>query len=199
MLPRAFYVQPTLRVARELLGKTLVHRVGERRLAGRIVETEGYLGPLDAASHARGGPGGRAALMFGPAGRAYVYLIYGMYHCLNAVAERDGYPGAVLIRAVEPLDAAVGLRTNGPGLLCRAFEIDRACHGADLTSAGGDLVIEAAAGLPDAAVHMGERIGVTYAGSWARRPWRFWVATSPSVSRRTAGRCFDPSVYDDVL
>src|SRR5439155_36257 len=132
-LPLAFYARPTLLVAREMLGKILVHldENGLRR-SGRIVETEAYVGPHDAASHARSGPAGRAALMYGPAGVAYVYLIYGMHHCFNAVTEIEGYPGAVLVRAIEPLQNAD--RGGGPALVCRALHIDRTCHGNDLVT-----------------------------------------------------------------
>ena len=122
-----------------MLGKTLVHvgRDGVRR-SGRIVETEAYVGPDDLASHARVGPKGRATLMYGLAGVAYVYLVYGMHHCFNAVTEQEGYPGAVLVRAIEPLDSAE--RGNGPALVCRALNIDRTCNGVDLTSS--DLFLE---------------------------------------------------------
>ena len=128
-----------------MLGKTLVH-VGPDgvRRSGRIVETEAYVGPDDLASHARVGPKGRATLMYGLAGVAYVYLVYGMHHCFNAVTEQEGYPGAVLVRAIEPLDSAE--RGNGPALVCRALNIDRTCNGVDLTSA--DLFLELIAPRP---------------------------------------------------
>src|SRR5438874_6040752 len=132
-LARSFYARPTLVVARELLGKTLVHlkEDGVRR-SGRIVETEAYVGPDDLASHARVGARGRAKVMYGQAGVAYVYLVYGMHHCFNAVTEQDGYPGAVLVRAIEPRENAE--RGSGPALVCRALRIDRACNGLDLTT-----------------------------------------------------------------
>jgi len=129
---RSFYARPTLMVARELLGKTLVHNVEGRRLSGRIVETEAYIGPDDKASHARVGNRGRASVMYGPAGHAYVFLVYGMHHCFNTVTEAEGYPGAVLIRAIEPHDPTQ--RAAGPALVCRALHIDRACTGLDLTT-----------------------------------------------------------------
>ena len=192
-LARAFYARPTLVVARELLGTILVH-VGDDgiRRSGRIVETEAYVGPDDAASHARSGPSKRGALMYAKAGVAYVYLIYGMYHCFNAVTEADGYPGAVLVRAIEPLDNAA--RGNGPGLVCQALHIDRTCNGADLVA--GDLCLEAgAATIPDHHVRVGPRIGIDYAGAWAAHPWRFWVAESPHVSRlRITGASLDPTM-----
>lgn len=182
-LERAFYARSTLLVAREMLGKRLVHLApdGARRV-GRIVETEAYVGPQDAASHARSGPRGRAAVMWGPPGVAYVYLIYGIHHCFNAVCEAEGYPGAVLVRAVEPLEAAAGERGSGPALVCRALRIDRSCNGLDLVTS--PLFLEDAPGVAEADVRVGPRIGVDYAGAWAAHPWRFWEAGSRHVSRR---------------
>jgi DNA-3-methyladenine glycosylase len=170
-----------------MLGKVLVHVVDGTRRAGRIVETEAYVGPHDAASHARVGPKGRARVMYGQPGVAYVYLIYGMHHCFNAVTEKDDYPGAVLVRAVEPLENAD--RGGGPALVCRALGIDRACNGADLVTS--DLFLEDAATFTDDAVRVGPRIGVAYAGEWAAHPWRFWLADSPHVSRRLSGARLD--------
>ncbi len=192
-LGREFYARPTLAVARDLLGQTLVHvdECGVRR-SGCIVETEAYVGPHDAASHARSGPQGRAALMWGPAGVAYVYLIYGLHYCFNVVTERDGFPGAVLVRAIEPLENAT--RGSGPALVCRSLRIDRGCSGQDLVE-GMSLFIEEAPKIPDARVRMGPRIGVDYAGDWAAHPWRLWVADSEHVSRRTR----TGSVYDAAM
>jgi DNA-3-methyladenine glycosylase len=160
-----------LQVARDLLGKTLVH--GDR--AGNIVEVEAYVGPDDRASHARVGRKGRATIMYGPAGYAYVYLVYGMHFCFNVVTERDDVAGAVLVRAI---DVAGG---NGPALVCRTLEIDRSCNGLDLTDSELHLVDRPP--VPDEEVRVGPRIGVDYAGEWAARPWRFWVANSQHVSR----------------
>jgi DNA-3-methyladenine glycosylase len=171
-------------VARDLLGKVLVHTRDGVRYAGRIVETEGYVGPDDAASHARSGQRGRAALMWGPAGVAYVYLIYGIHHCFNAVTEAEGYPGAVLVRAVEPLEGAAEHKGSGPALVCRALRIDRGCNGLDLTTSDSALAVEDAEPVADSQVRMGPRIGVDYAGAWAAHPWRLWLATSPAVSRK---------------
>jgi len=130
--------------------------------------------------------------MYGHAGVAYVYLIYGIHHCFNAVTETDGYPGAVLVRAIEPLENAEG-RGNGPALVCRALHIDRGCNGLDLT--GSMLFIEGAPIVPDDRVRTGPRIGVDYAGDWASHPWRLWVADSSSVSRpRVTGTTLDPAM-----
>ena len=191
-LPREFYARPTLVVAREMLGKVLVH-VGDDgvRRAGRIVETEAYVGPDDLASHARVGAKGRAAIMYGQAGVAYVYLVYGMHHCFNAVTETNGFPGAVLVRAIEPLENAD--RGAGPALVCRALGIDRTCNGQDLTSSG--LFLQDAPMVNDANVRSGARIGVDYAGEWAAHPWRLWVADSKHVSRpRLSGSPRDRSM-----
>jgi DNA-3-methyladenine glycosylase len=159
----------------------LVRRLpsGERR-SGRIVETEAYVGADDLASHAaRGKPSGRASVMYGPPGRAYVYLIYGMHNCLNAVTEREGFPAAVLLRALEPLEN-VATRTDGPGRLCRALAIDRSLNGARLD--GSELWVEPAE-RRDVEIASGPRIGVDYAGEWAQRPWRFWIRAAPRRSR----------------
>lgn len=183
-LPRAFYDRPALVVAREALGTVLVrvHPDG-RRQAGRIVETEAYDGPEDAASHARSGFGGRARVMFGPAGYAYVYLIYGIHHCLNLVTGPPGYPAAVLIRALEPLEGIDG-RTNGPGLLCRTLGIDRRVNGLDLT--GDSLYLEDRR-LPvrDENLVARPRIGIAFAGEpWVSQPWRFYEGGNRWVSRK---------------
>jgi DNA-3-methyladenine glycosylase len=151
------------------------------RRAGRIVETEAYVGPTDAASHARSGPGGRAAVMWGPGGLAYVYLIYGLHHCFNVVTEPEGTAGAVLVRALEPLFGFD--RANGPALVCRALHINRSQSGLDLVSSD-QLYLEPALPVDDDAVRVGPRIGVDYAGAWASRDFRFWIADSPHVSRR---------------
>jgi DNA-3-methyladenine glycosylase len=185
-LPQSFYARPTLTVAEELLGATLVHRLEGRRLAGRIVEVEAYIGREDRACHARFGEKGRARLLFGPPGVAYVFLIYGMYDCFNAVTEPDGSPAAVLVRALEPEEAVpVEGRTDGPGKLCRALHIDRRHSGLDLTH--GELFIEEPRG-PAPTVVATPRIGVDYAGEWAERPWRFIDSESRFLSRRPSRR-----------
>jgi DNA-3-methyladenine glycosylase len=179
-LPRRFYDRDTTLVARELLGKLLVHVDDGVRRVGRIVETEAYLGPHDLAAHSARGLTPRTAVMFGPPGHAYVYLIYGMHHCLNVVTEREGHASAVLIRALEPV-ANVAARTQGPGLLCRALGIDRRLNGHDLLS--DDLYIAAPARAERLPIARRPRVGVDYAGRWARRLLRFYIRGNAWVSR----------------
>jgi DNA-3-methyladenine glycosylase len=179
-LPRAFYVRDTRSVAKDLLGKVLVHVDGGVRRAARIVETEAYHGPDDRASHARFGPTRRAAIMFGPSGVAYVYLIYGTSHCMNVVTGPEGFPAAVLLRAGEPLEGCLH-GTRGPGNLCRALAIRREHDdGRDLL--GDDLFVEDAP-PPTERILAGPRVNVAYAGAWAERPWRYALAGNPWVSR----------------
>jgi DNA-3-methyladenine glycosylase len=198
-LGRSFYLQPTLRVARALLGKVLVHDAPEGRAAGRIVEVEAYRGPRDRAAHSAGGRRtARNETMWGPPGRAYVYFVYGMHHCVNVVTRPPGVPEAVLIRALEPLDGIDLMRARrgigdapawrlcrGPGTVCRALGLGRAHDGADLVS--GPLRVLDAPAVPPSAVVRTARIGVAYAGPDALRPWRFLVRGVAAVSG--AGRC----------
>ena len=183
-LPRAFFARSTLTVARELIGMHLVHDDGERVRVGRIVETEAYLGPRDLAAHSARGRTARTEVMFGRAGHAYVYFIYGFWNCLNVVTAAPGVPHAVLVRALEPL-AGITERTWGPGLLCRAMHIDRRLNGVDL--AGHVLWLERArARAAPLRVARSPRIGVDYAGAWAQRPWRFFDRASAYVSTAPA-------------
>lgn len=188
-LGRALYRRPAPILARDLLGCMLVSRCGGAITAGRIVETEAYLGPDDAASHAAFRPGSRA-LFYGPGGIAYVFRAYGLHDCLNAIAGGIGHPGCVLIRALEPLEGvAVMARrrgvsatsrrlASGPGNLTRALGVTRQHNGADLTA--GPLTIEPRDGRAPRRVAAGPRIGVTRATA---RILRFWIAGNPHVSR----------------
>jgi DNA-3-methyladenine glycosylase len=170
-LTRSFYRRDTLEVARDLLGRVLCRRLDGRTLRGRIVEVEAYDGPEDRASHAFRGPTPRNAPMFLGGGIAYVYLVYGMHHCFNVVTGEPGYPAAVLVRGAEaPVE---GANANGPGRLARAFGIARAQDGVSLL--GRELWIESGEQVPDRLVRRTPRIGVDYAGAWARRPYRFVV------------------------
>jgi DNA-3-methyladenine glycosylase len=180
-LPRAFYDRDTELVARELLGCLLVHRVNGVERVGKIVETEAYLGVGDLAAHSARGVTPRTQVMFGPPGHAYVYLIYGMHHCLNIVTEAEGQGTAVLIRALEPVRNLPG-KTSGPGLLCKAMDIDRRLNGHDFCSA--TLYVLPRPASQAAAVVQRPRIGVDYAGEWAARPLRFYLEGNSYVSRK---------------
>ena len=180
-LPRAFYDRDTVEVARDLLGKLLVHISDGIERIGRIVEVEAYLGPHDLAAHSARGLTPRTQVMFGPPGHAYVYLIYGMYHCMNVVTQAEGTASAVLLRAIEPVSNVHG-RTQGPGLLCRAMNIDKRLNGHDLLS--DDFHIAEEASPARIAIVKRPRIGVDYAGHWARRLLRFYARGNKYVSRR---------------
>lgn len=178
-LDRDFYRGEPITVAQGLLGAHLVHvREGVRR-AGRIVEVEAYLGPHDRAAHSSKGVTARTRVMFGEAGHAYVYMIYGMHFCMNVVTE-GGTGSAVLLRALEPAENLAG-RTQGPALLCQAMGIDRRHNGLDLL--GGELYIEREEGAAPVRVVKRPRIGVDYAGAWAKRLLRFYIRDNPFVSR----------------
>jgi DNA-3-methyladenine glycosylase len=184
-LPRSFYArEDTLRVARELIGMHLVHVDDVGRSIGRIVETEAYMGPEDLAAHSARGRTARTEVMFGPPGHAYVYFIYGFWNCMNIVTARKGVPHAVLLRALEPIEGVTD-KTWGPGLLCRAMRIDRTLNGEDLC--GKRMWLERPqASARTVRIGRGPRIGVDYAGAWAKRPWRFFDTDSPYVSTASA-------------
>ena len=187
ILKRGFYARPASEVARDLLGKVLTH--GET--AGIIVETEAYLGGDDLASHSARGVTNRTRVIFGPPGHAYVYFIYGMYECLNIVAEPEGSPGCVLIRALEPIAGLDIMRarrpsarrvedvTSGPGKLTLALGITRAENGADLTR--GSLTVRQSAERRAIRIETTPRIGIRHCAEW---PLRFLIADNPFVSRR---------------
>ena len=184
-LPRSFYVRPTIEVARALLGTVIVHG----RTSGRIVETEAYLGVGDGAAHSARGPTPRTQVIFGPPGHAYVYLIYGMYECLNLVAEPDGVAGCVLIRALEPLEGLPLMRrrrpvanriedlANGPGKLTRALGIDLRQNGVDVTR--GPLLVCAPQNTEPVDIAVSRRIGITKS---ADLPLRFFIRGNRFVS-----------------
>lgn len=180
-LPRPFYDRDTILVAKELLGKYVIHVTSGTERVGKIVEVEAYLGPHDLAAHSARGRTKRNEVMFGPPGFAYVYLIYGMHFCMNVVTEREGHASAVLLRALEPIRNLTGA-TNGPALLCKAMNIDRRLNGHDLLSDDFYIATDAAPGR--FRIVKRPRIGVDYAGAWARRHLRFYIAGNPFVSRR---------------
>lgn len=179
-----FYNRDPRIVAYELLGKYLIHeRSKHAPQLARIVETEAYLGPHDKAAHSAKGRTPRTEVMFGEAGHAYVYLIYGMHHCLNVVTQGPGVASAVLIRALEPL-SGIELPTHGPGRLCKALHIDRSLNGKNLSHR--PLWIANAPALPHDAVHCGPRIGIDYAQEWVAAPLRYCIKDHPLLSRKTS-------------
>jgi DNA-3-methyladenine glycosylase len=180
-LERAFYDRDTVIVARELLGKYLVHISDGLERIGRIVEDEAYLGPHDLAAHSAKGLTERTKIMFGPPGHAYVYMIYGMYYCMNVVTEKEGHASAVLLRAVEPVKNVAG-RTQGPGLLCKAMHIDRRLNGHDLVS--DTFYIAAPQEEEPVTIVKRPRVGVDYAKHWRGRLLRFYIKGNPFVSKK---------------
>jgi DNA-3-methyladenine glycosylase len=184
-LPRDFFARPTLEVARELLGARLVHIDNGQRLAGWITEAEAYIGEADLGCHARAGRTPRTQVMYGPPGHAYVYFTYGMHWCLNFVTEAEGFPAAVLIRAIQPcegLEIIAARRSpqpsthwaDGPGKLCQALDIDRRHNGMDLCSPESELFVEVGRPIPGENVTISPRVGLTNVPEpWKSMPWRF--------------------------
>lgn len=189
-LPRDWYARDVLMAARELLGMTLVRALDGQPVRCRIVETEAYRGEEDLACHARVGRTPRTAVMYGPAGHAYVYFTYGMHWCLNVVCMAESYPAAVLIRAVQPLNGLDGISarragrpqpewTNGPAKLTQALGIDGSLNGVDLTNPEAGLWIEAGEPAPDELVMVGPRVGIQNVPEpWRSKPWRFRVVVN---------------------
>ena len=165
-----FFDRPTLAVAKDLLGKFLVRKAGRRTIQAMITETEAYCGPNDLASHASRGRTKRTETMFGPPGHAYVYLIYGMYYCFNIVTEHENYPAAVLIRAAD----ITGI--NGPGKLCRYFQIDRSFNNEDLATNNRLWLEDRGMKINYNRIKSSPRVGVNYAGAYKNKPWRFYLA-----------------------
>ena len=195
-LERPFFDRPTEVVARDLLGIWVLRSTPEGLSGGPIVETEAYGGPEDLASHARAGLTRRTTPMFGEVGHAYVYLVYGMHECLNVVAYKEATAGAVLIRAIAPVLGVDEIRKrrgrpadpthrlcSGPAMVCQGLAVDRYFNGHDLTPGEGLSLARTCEEL-GGDVASGPRIGVDYAGEWADKPWRFWLAGHQSVSRR---------------
>lgn len=204
VLNRSFYVRDTLTVSKELLGKVLVHETPTFKLAGRIIETEAYLGPEDKAAHSYGGKvTPRVEVMYNQGGYSYVFTIYGMYQCFNIVAQREGIPQAVLIRALEPIESLdimsqnrynksyqelsksqiKGL-TNGPGKLCMAMAIGKAQNKIDMCQRNGlDDIYVYDDDYGDFEMVATERVNIDYAEEYIHKPWRFYIKGNPYVSR----------------
>ena len=182
-LPRKFYNRPTLTVARELLGARLVYISRGKTLAGLITETEGYIGEEDLACHAKAGRTKRTDPMYGEPGHAYIYFTYGNHWMFNVVTEREGFPAAVLIRAIQPVEGVEvmikrrqGRDAFGPGKLTQALGITVRENYADLTESGSGLWIEAGVKVPDKSVTISPRVGLNKTPEpWFSKPWRFVV------------------------
>ncbi len=191
-LARAFFARDTVAVAQALLGQRLVHVAEGRRLCGLILETEAYVGEADLACHARAGRTPRTAVMYGPPGHAYVYLNYGLHWLLNFVTERNGFPAAVLIRAILPTEGAAVMRArrgaaaarhlaDGPGKLTQALGVDGALHGADACAHNARLFVEQAAPPAGAVVRARPRVGIERVPEpWRSRPWNFSLQLAPA-------------------
>ena len=189
-LLRDFYARPTLTVARALLGARLVRVEAGQRMGGIITEAEAYIGETDLGCHARAGRTPRTAIMYGPPGHAYVYFTYGMHWMLNFITEEEGFPAAVLIRALQPtegLEIIASRRkgrpqaewTDGPAKICQALGIDRGLNGLDLCAAEGELFVEEGVPIPDEFVTIGPRVGLNSVSEpWKSMPWRFKVKAS---------------------
>jgi DNA-3-methyladenine glycosylase len=190
-LPPSFYNRPTLTVARELLGTRLVRILDGVKLVGVIVETEGYIGEEDLACHAKAGLTPRTAPMYGPAGHAYVYFTYGNHWMLNAVTEREGFPAAVLIRAIQPIEGVEvmmtrrgGRDTLGPGKLTQAMGITKSENNLNLTESTSGLWIEAGQIIPEKSVTKSPRVGLNKTPEpWLSKPWRFLVKDISVIAR----------------
>ena len=192
-LPRSFYTRPALIVARELLGKILVRKIGGKTLAGKIVEVEAYLGESDPASHAYRGKTERNSVMFRKGGFLYVYFTYGMHFCANVVTGNEGIARAVLLRAIEPLKGievmkrnrsfadktAIFNLTNGPAKLCEALKIKREQNGADLLDT--EIFITSGKDISNKNIVRTTRIGINTA---KEKKWRFYVKDNPWVSKK---------------
>jgi len=180
ILSKNFFDRPTLVVAKQLLGKFLIRKIGSRKIVGMITEVEAYVGFEDKASHASRGLTERTKVMFGKPGQWYVYMIYGMYHCLNVVTERRGFPAAVLIRSIALIKYGgnYGSPTSvvaGPGRVCKHFQIDRKVNKKVASRRGGLWIEDGGIKISSGMIRKGKRIGVDYAGVWKNKLWRFYL------------------------
>ena len=197
ILQRLFYQKDTIEVSKKLLGKILIHEFNHATTAGRIVETEAYIGPEDQAAHSSGGRRtARNEVMFGQKGHSYIYFIYGLYHCFNVTTgTTPGKPEAVLIRALEPVagedimtkrrgvkQSKITNLTNGPSKLCIAMNISKSQNKTDLTTP--PLYIEDAPSVPKQNIIETTRIGVDYAGEWKNKTWRFYIKANKFISKK---------------
>lgn len=195
MLNQTFYNQNTLLIAKKLLGNLLVYNSPQGLISGKIIETEAYVGPKDKASHASKGKTPRTELMFGPAGYWYIYLIYGMYNCLNIVTDKNHYPAAVLIRAVEPIDGIKIMEKNrkttkltnlcsGPGKLCQAYGIDKKLNQSKAFSKTKLYIKQSKKTIKPSQIIKAKRVGVDYAQNYKDKLWRFYIKDSQFISQK---------------
>jgi DNA-3-methyladenine glycosylase len=188
-IPRSFYDRPALQVARALLGTRLVRVENGQRLSGIILETEAYRGEEDQGCHCRAGLTGRTQVMYGPPGHAYVYFTYGMHWMLNFVVERQGFPAAILIRAIQPVEGVEIMArrrgsqpqarwTDGPAKICQALNVDKGLNGTDLCNLQAELFVEWDQPIPEESVTIGPRVGLNSVPEpWKSIPWRFLAQT----------------------
>lgn len=190
MLPQSFYNRPTLKVAQDLLGCFLVRKIGDKTIKAKIVEAEAYVGPKDLASHASRGRTERNGVMFGKPGTIYVYFTYGMHYMLNIVTEREDYPAAVLIRAIEPVNTSFmfqvsSFKTNGPARLTKALKIDKSFNGLPIYAKKHRLWAESRdEDLKPRQIVKTTRVGVDYSGEYKNKLWRFYIKDSKFVSKK---------------
>lgn len=200
-LKRSFFVRPTLKVAKELLGKYLVRKTGSKKMVGKIVETEAYIGPEDRASHAFGGRiTERCKTEYLIGGHIYIYLCYGIYWQLNITTEKASKPECILIRALElaitnmhksnsriltnPKFVKIRDLANGPGKLCRWLKLDKSFDKEDLTKSKRIWLEDRGVRIKKSDIVATKRIGIDYAGVWAKKPWRFYLKDNPFISKR---------------
>ncbi|MCX6764400.1 MAG: DNA-3-methyladenine glycosylase [Candidatus Nealsonbacteria bacterium] len=187
-ISKNFYIRPTLKVAKDLLGKNLIRKIGKEKLIGKIVETEAYIGPKDKASHAYCWKmTERNKVEYLEGGRIYIYLCYGMHWQLNFTTQKQGKPECVLIRALEPILKYKNLKeiknlTTGPGKLCRWLKLDKSFYGEDLIKSKRIWLEGGGEKMKKSQIMAARRIGIDYAGSWAKKPWRFYIKNNPFVS-----------------
>lgn len=192
-IPRKFYLQPTLKVAQQILGKFIVKAENQERLVGKIVETEAYIGPDDKASHTFGGEKTeRNKAVFLQGGHVYIYLVYGMYWMFNITTGRENQPECILIRALEPTEgievmqqnrnATVQNLTNGPGKLCQALGLDKGYYGEDLVQSSRIWLEDRGLNIENNRIGCSPRVGIDYAEEWAKKPWRFYIKDNAFVS-----------------
>lgn len=178
ILEKKFYQRPTLDVARDLLGCVIVRKIGKKEMRAMITDVEAYIGEDDLACHASKGRTKRSEVLYGEAGHAYVYLIYGMYHIMNVVTEEKDFPAAVMIRAVK-MEGTDYVRTNGPGKVCRALQIGKELHGWDMTKGERLWIEKRTASISAEDIVADRRVGIDYAKHCKEYPWRFALGNHP--------------------